>query len=189
MHEVGGELELSEVEASVGDVVGRLIEFWGFKRNMGRLWTILYLSSEPRSAEDLKQLLKLSSGAVSMLITDLSRWGVVKRVWVQGERREFFAAETNLWKMISRVLSERESLEIAQALATFEEALQKVEARPETQASRLQRERLQALIQFGKLGEKLLQLVVRAPSLDPLAVMHAARVAVEARLPSRRPRS
>jgi HTH-type transcriptional regulator, glycine betaine synthesis regulator len=183
------ELELSEEEASVGDVVGRLIEFWGFKRNMGRLWTILYLSTEPRSAEDLRQLLKLSSGAVSMLVTELSRWGVVKRVWVQGERREFYAAETNLWKMISRVLTERESLEIAQALATFEDALAKIEARPETPANRLQRERLQSLIHFGRLGERLLQLVVRAQSLDPVAVMQAARVAVESRIPGRRPRS
>ena len=37
-------------EAAVSDVVGRLIEFWGFKRNMGRIWSVLYLSPEPLSA-------------------------------------------------------------------------------------------------------------------------------------------
>ena len=41
-------------EAAVSDVVGRLIEFWGFKRNMGRIWAVLYLSPEPLSAEDLR---------------------------------------------------------------------------------------------------------------------------------------
>src|SRR5688572_21431898 len=40
-------------EAAVSDVVGRLIEFWGSKRNMGRIWAVLYLSPEPLSAEDL----------------------------------------------------------------------------------------------------------------------------------------
>src|SRR5207248_3108787 len=45
---------LSSSEVAVSDVIGRLIEFWGFKRNMGRIWAVLYLSSEPLSAEDLR---------------------------------------------------------------------------------------------------------------------------------------
>ena len=39
--------QLAPSEAAVSDVVGRLIEFWGFKRNMGRIWAVLYLSPEP----------------------------------------------------------------------------------------------------------------------------------------------
>src|SRR5580692_7327072 len=93
-------------EIVVSDVIGRLIEFWGFKRNMGRVWSVLYLSPAPLSAEDLRHLLKLSSGAVSMTLSELSRWGVVRKVWVQGERRDFYAAEVQLWRMISRVFNE-----------------------------------------------------------------------------------
>src|SRR5262249_20190757 len=62
-------------EALVSDIVGRLIEFWGFKRNMGRVWAVLYLSPEPLTAQDLRELLRLSSGAVSMILSELSRWG------------------------------------------------------------------------------------------------------------------
>ena len=40
-------------EAAVSDVVGKLIEFWGFKRNMGRIWSVLYLSPDPLSAEEI----------------------------------------------------------------------------------------------------------------------------------------
>src|SRR5580698_3028065 len=110
-------------EVAVSDVIGRLIEFWGFKRNMGRVWSVLYLSPAPLSAEDLRHLLKLSSGAVSMTLSELSRWGVVRKVWVQGERKDFFVAEVSLWKMISRVFNEREKIEIVAALESFEEAL------------------------------------------------------------------
>ena len=95
-------------EVIVSDVIGRLIEFWGFKRNLGRIWAVLYLSPEALSAEDLRHSLKLSSGAVSMSLGELLRWGIVRRVWVQGERRDFYVAEVQLWKMISRVFSERE---------------------------------------------------------------------------------
>ena len=103
-------------EAAVSDVVGRLMEFWGFKRNMGRVWAVLYLSPDPLSAEDLRQALSLSSGAVSMTLSELARWGVVRKVWIQGERKDFYAAEVQLWRMISRVFSEREKAEIVTAI-------------------------------------------------------------------------
>src|SRR5579864_1775208 len=118
---------LLPTEAAVSDVVGRLIEFWGFKRNMGRVWTVLYLSPDPLSAEDLRHTLKLSSGAVSMTLSELARWGVVRRVWIQGERRDFYTSEVQLWRMISRVFNEREKSEVIVAIEAFEDALQKLE--------------------------------------------------------------
>ena len=119
--------ELWPSEIAVSDRVGRLIEFWGFKRNMGRVWAVLYLSPEPQSAEDLREALQLSSGAVSMTLSELGRWGVVRKVWVQGDRRDFFTAEVQLWKMISRVFNEREKAEVTNAIEAFEDALAKLE--------------------------------------------------------------
>jgi HTH-type transcriptional regulator, glycine betaine synthesis regulator len=163
---------LSPSEAAVSDVVGRLIEFWGFKRNMGRIWSILYLSPEPLSAEDLRQALRLSSGAVSMTVNELLRWGVVRKVWVQGERKDFYTAEVQLWRMISRVFNEREKSEIVVAIESFEEALAdvskqrhssdaKVRARAE-----LQYERIKQLLELAKLGKRLLDTLLATAKLD-----------------------
>ena len=96
-------------EQLLSDAVGRLMEFWGFKRHMGRIWALLYLSDEPLGANELRDKLQLSAGSVSMSLTELLRWGVVKKVWIHGQRRDFFVAEGNLWKMISRVFRERSS--------------------------------------------------------------------------------
>ena len=164
-------------EAAVSDAVGRLMEFWGFKRNMGRIWAILYLSPEPLSAEDMRQALRLSSGAVSMTLSELSRWGVVKKVWVQGERKDFYAAEVQLWRMISRVLGEREKSEIVSAVDAFEEGLAALEKHrlgpmdPRTRARvELQRERITQLLELAKLGKKLLDVLLATAKLeaDPL---------------------
>ena len=114
-------------EAAVSDVIGRLIEFWGFKRNMGRVWTVLYLSPDPLSADDLCHSLKLSTGAVSMTLSELARWGVVRKVWIQGERKDFYTAEVQLWRMISRVFNEREKSEVIAAIDSFEEALRQLD--------------------------------------------------------------
>lgn len=159
-------------EAAVSDVVGRLMEFWGFKRNMGRIWAVLYLSNEPLSAEDLRQSLKLSSGAVSMTLSELLRWGVVRKVWVQGERKDFFTAEVQLWRMISRVFNEREKSEIVMAIEAFEEALQEVQklrnASDEKTRARaeLQYVRIKQLLELAKLGKKLLDTLVATAKID-----------------------
>jgi HTH-type transcriptional regulator, glycine betaine synthesis regulator len=159
-------------EAAVSDVVGRLIEFWGFKRNMGRIWSVLYLSPDPLSAEDLCQALHLSSGAVSMTLSDLQRWGVVRKVWIQGERKDFYTAEVQLWRMISRVFNEREKSEIVRAIEAFEEALAEVaklrtssDAKTRARAE-LQYERIKQLLELAKLGKKLLDSLLATAKLD-----------------------
>ncbi len=165
-------LTLSEPEAIVSDAVGRLMEFWGFKRNMGRVWAVMYLSPNPLTAADLKDLLQISSGAVSMVLAELMRWGVVKKVWVQGERKDFFVAEVALWRMISRVLGERERTEIAVAIEGFERAIEELEQKhkkgDDEQRSRvdLQLRRIRALLELAKLGRTLLDALLATAKVD-----------------------
>ena len=168
---------LDRVELAVSDAVGRLMEFWSFKRNMGRVWSVLYLSPSPLTAADLKELLQISSGAVSMTLAELTRWGVVKKVWVQGERRDFYVAEVALWRMISRVLGERERSEIQAAVESFERAITELDARrvdasgEERARADLQMRRIRALLDLAKLGRTLLDVLLSTAKLDaePLA--------------------
>lgn len=176
-------------EAVVSDVIGRLIEFWGFKRNLGRVWAILYLSPKALTAQDLRDKLVLSSGAVSMTLTELSRWGVVRKVWIQGDRRDHFTAEVHLWRMISRVLAERERAEISAAIESFEEALHTLEARLQASPSEedraralLQRERIRSLLEFAKLGRRLLEGLLSSARLDVEPLRRFVLASVSGRL-------
>jgi DNA-binding transcriptional regulator GbsR (MarR family) len=160
-------------ELLVSDVIGRLIEFWGFKRNMGRVWAVLYLNPEPLSAEDLRLALKLSSGAVSMTLSELSRWGVVRKVWIQGERKDYYTAEVHLWRMISRVFNEREKSEIIVAIDAFEDALvelEKIKRTSHDAATRaraeLQLERITQLLKLAKLGKGLIEALLSTAKID-----------------------
>ena len=163
---------LWQSEVLVTELIGRLMEFWGFKRNMGRVWAILYLSPQPLSAADIRAALQLSAGAVSMTLSELSRWGVVKKVWVPGERRDYFNAEVQLWKMISRVFAEREGGEISHAIEACEEALSSLEphlgsADEAVQArAELQRSRIIALLDLARLGKRLLDMLLSTTKLD-----------------------
>ena len=149
----------------VADAVGALIEGWGFKRNMGRMWTVLYLEDHALSAADLGERLGLSTGAVSMLLTELMQWGIVKKAWVVGERREHYEAETSIWKMVSRVFRERELTEIVEAIGAFEEALKEL---PEqgTGVERMQRERIGQLLDVARMGRTLVDALVSTGRVD-----------------------
>jgi DNA-binding transcriptional regulator GbsR (MarR family) len=164
---------LSHSEAVVSDIVGRLMEFWGFKRNMGRVWAVLYLSPDPLSADDLRNALQLSSGAVSMTLSELGRWGVVRRVWIQGQRRDFYTAEVALWRMISHVFSERERAEVAAAVDAFDEALRELEHVRQTSMdaeerarAELQRSRISQLLDLARLGQRLIDALVATAKVD-----------------------
>ena len=162
---------LWESERIVSDSIGRLMELWGFKRNMGRVWTVLYLAGEPVTASTLRDRLQLSSGAISMTLNELSRWGVVRKLWVQGDRRDFYEAEANVWKMISRVMREREQTEITQAIEALEDALvalahQEEEVGQGSPRVRVQRERITRLLELARLGRSMLDALISKAQLD-----------------------
>src|SRR5476649_2438125 len=85
-----------ETEAEVVEAVGRLIEFWGFKRTLGRVWALLYLAPEPLSAASVGETLSMSSGAVSMALNELQLWGVIGKAHRPGDRKEYFSAEEDI---------------------------------------------------------------------------------------------
>lgn len=160
-------------ELRIAEVIGGLMEFWGFKAVMGRLWSILYLSPEPLSAAELCERLQLSTGAVSMALSDLQKWGVVKKAWRPGERRDFYEPETSIWKMVSRVFRERELARVREAIDAFQTALKQIaHARPRASADEKRRlkfieSRLNNLLALSRVGETLVSMLVSGEKVDP----------------------
>jgi DNA-binding transcriptional regulator GbsR (MarR family) len=113
---MSSEEQLTEARDLAIDACGRIAEFWGFTRTMGRAFGLLYLSRDPLPQAEIQSRLGISAGSASMTLTALGRWGVVNKVWVRGQRREHYQAETDFWKMISGVLNERERREIGAAV-------------------------------------------------------------------------
>jgi DNA-binding transcriptional regulator GbsR (MarR family) len=166
----------------IADAVGGLMESWGFKRNMGRLWALLYLEGSPMSAGDIGLRLELSSGAVSMLLTELQQWSVVKKTWVPGERRDYYEAETNIWKPVSRVFRERELRWIQTALEHFEAAREELGATPASDAHGKEvAARIDGLTELARVGAALLEAVLAGESIDALPIKTVGELAAAAK--------
>jgi DNA-binding transcriptional regulator GbsR (MarR family) len=115
---------LTPWEALVVDAVGNVIDFWQFKRNQGRVWALLYLRGRAMSAMEIQQALGLSKGGVSMLVRELEQWDVIRRTRNPRDDVWSYAAETDLMKMIGRVISERENGLITAVRDDLEAALE-----------------------------------------------------------------
>lgn len=146
------------------DAVGDVIEYWGFRKVLGRVWTVLYLWDAPLSAADIGERLQMSAGAVSMALTELQRWEVVRRVWQPGERREYFEAEVNLWKMIAKVISEREQSLARRVRERLEQA--KKMLAESGGGVRGQREKLEKLVMVAQLAERVIEAFIRSRLAD-----------------------
>ena len=156
----------------IADTVGGLMEFWGFKRNMGRTWGLLYLEPAPLSAAELGERLSMSAGAVSMTVNELIKWGVIKKAWVPGERRDYYEPETSIWKMVSRVFRERELQQINAAVEAFEEVIRELRERrknvtgDERQRVKFALDRIESLLALARIGQKLLGSILSGQPVD-----------------------
>ena len=117
---------IEAVQDSTVAGLGRLAGFFGFSDVMGRLYGTLLLSPDPLSLDDLAEGLRISKGSVSMNMRSLERWGMAKEVWVRGERKKYYMAESDFWTVIRNVLSGREMREVQLALEVLGDSVEKL---------------------------------------------------------------
>ena len=153
-------------ELLAADAVGDVVEHWGFRKALGRLWTVLYLAGQPLSAGELGERLQMSAGAVSMSLSELQRWAVVRRVWVPGERREFYEAEVDFWKMISKVVSERERFLVRSVKDRLEEAVAELKLDGKSAEAKGRIDRVKKLLALATLAESMIDGFIASHTLD-----------------------
>jgi DNA-binding transcriptional regulator GbsR (MarR family) len=164
---------LAPWEAMAVEAVGNVIEFWGFKRNQGRVWALLYLRGEPMTAGEIERELDLSKGGVSMLLRDLERWGVIQRVRHPQDTVWRYGAETDLVRMVTHVIEEREAGFVARIRADLAEARRLAQATGGVAAERLQR--LEKMATLAEHVEKAIRLFIKTARLDVGGVLGAFR--------------
>jgi DNA-binding transcriptional regulator GbsR (MarR family) len=132
---------LQAVHESMITGLGELTDFFGFSPVMGHLYGALLMDSKPLSLDDLEDIVGKSKASVSMNMRALERWGMVREVWVKGDRRKFYEAESDLWKVVTAILESRERREVGVALKVLSENANRLE---EAQSTLSEEERQRA---------------------------------------------
>ncbi len=125
-----------------GDLGGQ----WGVNRSVSQIHALLYLSEQPLNAEQIADTLGIARSNVSTSIKELLNWQLIHRVPMLGDRRDHYAAETDIWEMVTRIARGRKAREVDPAEAALRAAT--AEADGDHAVSPVARERLHAMLDF-----------------------------------------
>ncbi|MDP8219605.1 MAG: hypothetical protein P9M03_12865 [Candidatus Theseobacter exili] len=96
--------DLQKTHDQFVEKMGFLGSLFGFSKLMGQIYGALYLSPDPMSLNDIMEQLSVSKGSVSINIRELEKWGGCKKVWVKGDRKDYYEAEINFRNIINKRL-------------------------------------------------------------------------------------
>jgi DNA-binding transcriptional regulator GbsR (MarR family) len=149
--------------------MSHITHFWGFPKAMGAIYGAVYLSPEPISLDELVTQVGVSKGSVSTNIRTLERLGMVHKQLRLGDRKDYYVAESDLWKVVREVLKEREKSEFDRALRTVDESLamlKPAQLRPaEAEISVFYQERMQAMKRFFNSLDNLVAMLTALEEL------------------------
>jgi DNA-binding transcriptional regulator GbsR (MarR family) len=134
---------------------------WGINRTMAQIHALLLVSADPLSQDDIMEQLSVSRGNANMNIRELIDWGLVDRVIIPGERREYFSAEKDIWKVATQIVKERKKRELNPMLKLLEQ-LEEVEGDKKDKHIKQFTDTVNGIKRFGLQADKMLDVLVKA---------------------------
>ncbi|TAH01910.1 MAG: transcriptional regulator [Sphingobacteriales bacterium] len=134
---------------------------WGINRTMAQVHALLMISADPLSQDDMMQALSISRGNVNMNIRELIDWRLVDRVIIPGERKEYFTAEKDIWKVATQIIRERKKRELDPMLKLLDQ-LQDVEGDKKDKNVKQFTDTIGGIKRFGQQADKMLDVLVKA---------------------------
>ncbi|WP_345724378.1 GbsR/MarR family transcriptional regulator [Qipengyuania vesicularis] len=113
---------------------GEMGSEWGVNRSVAQIHALLYLSDKPRHAEDICEKLGLARSNVSNGLKELQSYQIVRRVHMEGDRRDHFIADTDLWDMLMKITAERKRREIDPTIQLLGELAESLDKRDDVPA-------------------------------------------------------
>ena len=134
---------------------------WGINRTMAQIHALLLVSAEPLSQDDLMEQLNVSRGNANMNIRELIDWGLVDRIIIPGERKEYFSAEKDIWKVATQIVKERKKRELNPMLKLLEN-LEEVDGDKKDKHVKQFTDTIHGIKRFGLQADKMLDVLVKA---------------------------
>ncbi len=154
-------MKLEEARQQFIQSWGAFATQWGINKTMAQIHALLLVSTRPMSHDEMMEALQLSRGNVNMNIRELVNWGLVQRVVMAGERREFFSAEKDIWKVARVIVKERKKRELEPMLQVLEE-LQRVEGDKKDPELKAFTETVGSIGKFAKQADKSMEVIMKA---------------------------
>ena len=154
-------MQLAEAKAQFIANWGRFGTNWGINRTMAQIHALLLVSPDNLSADEVMEQLSISRGNANMNLRELMDWGLVQKVIVPGERKEFFTAEKDIWKVARQIVKERKKRELDLMIPVLKD-LSEVEGDKRDRAVKTFTDTIQNIRKFSEQADKTLDTMIKA---------------------------
>jgi len=134
---------------------------WGINRTMAQIHALLLISPEPLTQDDIMTNLDISRGNTNMNIRELINWGLVERVLLTGERKEYFTAEKDIWIVVKQIVKERKKRELEPMLQLLDK-LENVEGDKRDKNVKTFVDTITGIKKLGSHADKTLDTMIKA---------------------------
>jgi len=134
---------------------------WGVPKTMAQLHALLFIDGGSLNTDQLMQRLEISRGNASMTLRILVEWGVITRMHCAKDRKDYYQAEQDVWKLFATIARARKHLEIEPLLGRLQNLLEQPQPSEDvaSDAQRTKIERMLGLVRnFDALAEKFLSM-------------------------------
>ena len=100
---------------------GSLTQSLGIGRVLGQIYAYLYFSAEPRGLSDMQDVLAISKGSASMGVRQLEQWNAVRKVWVRGDRKDYYEANDWIGQIVRNLLRDTIGKNLGSTAALLDE--------------------------------------------------------------------
>ena len=107
--------------------LGTTTQSFGYGRIVGQIYAFLYFSSSPRTLDNMQEFLGISKGSASTNVRQLERWEAARKVWVKGDRKDYYEANTAFERILKNVGTEMVYNKLGTFNALLDEAGQRLE--------------------------------------------------------------
>ncbi|WP_426474702.1 GbsR/MarR family transcriptional regulator [Chryseobacterium balustinum] len=114
-------MQLSEAKEKYIQTWGTFATNWGINRTMAQVHALLLANGKPLSTDEVMEMLEISRGNANMNLRALMDWGIVKKEFIKGDRKEYFIAEKDVWFLFKQITKERRKREIEPVVAFLDE--------------------------------------------------------------------
>ncbi|MBC7829402.1 MAG: winged helix-turn-helix transcriptional regulator [Chitinophagaceae bacterium] len=154
-------MKLAEAKQQFIQSWGSLATQWGINKTMAQVHALLMATPGPLNQDEIMDQLSISRGNVNMNIRELINWGLVERVILPGERKEFFTAEKDVWKVARQVIKERKKRELDPLIKTLEQ-LQDIEGDKRDKEIKQFIDTVAGIQKFAQQADRTLDIMIKA---------------------------
>lgn len=106
---------------------GRTAQTFGINRLFGQLYMFLFMSPEPASLDVIAESLGVSKASVSIACRQLESWGVLHKVWMKGDRKDYYEAITDIGQIVNNGLLASVNKKLASAQHQIQRSMSMLE--------------------------------------------------------------